>query len=310
MKIFFFSMEFYSFDEGMHPVVPLSREALHDRLKQAKKNGVMFTSPVRVPSSTSDGRGSGVNSHSSNQTNTLNNLPLAAPQCTPSIPIQVLSSRHESFASSGAAAIPPVLQDPPTNFVHPGQLDAIAEASQHPVTFEQNPAPVTSQEPSSFPVRITSPVEPNLSAFDINGNSVQAEEDPFAEYFSNSPDGLISVPNWVTQKYFQREVSTDSVECLDFSDNDDSSQLEKVDTPFLPFDRIIGYNYPEEAAVALDLLFEDRRNESGPKYETCKYVLAEVQVGSQTFQAFGEFLLSLLCFLSHSLICVQMAFSI
>ena len=284
-------MEFCSFDEGRYQVVPISREALHQRLKEAKKNGVVFSSPVRIPSSTSDGPGSGVNGHSSNQTDRLNNLLLVTAQLTPRISIQVLPSRHEISGSSEAVAIPPVLQDIPTNFLHPGQFDAIAETPQDPVTVEPNPAPATSQQSSSYPVRITSPVEPNLLSFDINGNSVQAEEDPFAEYFSDSPDGLISVPDWVTQKYFQPEVSTGSVECLDFCDNDDSSQPEKADTPFLPFDKIIGYNYPEEAAVALDLLFEDRCSESGPKYEFCKYVLAEVQVGSQTFQAFGEFLL-------------------
>ena len=85
-----------------------------------------------------------------------------------------------------------------------------------------------------FPVQILSPVQASQSAVDMNGNNLQAEEDSFAEYFSDSPDGLISVPDWIIQKYFQPEVTTDSVECFDSSgNNDDYSPQEKADPPFL-----------------------------------------------------------------------------
>ena len=154
----------------------------------------------------------------------------------------------------------------------------------------QDCAVLSSQQSSSaIPAQIQSELlEPSPPVVDVTAN------DPFAEYFSDSPDGQISVPDWITQKYFQ-PAAISSEESLESSADSNSSCQEEDssrETPFLPFGELIGYRFPEEAAEALDLLFEKRcstlESQAGPTYETCKHVLAECTVGSRTFRAFGK----------------------
>ena len=185
--------------------------------------------------------------------------------------------------------------DVPLNFAFPSEEDTVAQG------VPDNPANMVAQgsaTPSSQPLMSTCPAQMQsevlLPSRPMVDNHVTAN-DPFAEYFSDSPDGQISVPDWIIQKYFRPVVKGyDSMECSDLSGdgNNASTGINKVATatPFLPFDKIIGYNFPEEASIALDLLCEERRegNEAERRYETRKYVLAEVEVGSQVFQALGK----------------------
>ena len=115
-------------------------------------------------------------------------------------------------------------------------------------------------------------------------------EDPFAEYFSTFDDGSVKIPPWLIA-YLGNERSADvkkeeqeptGIES-DLSDENDVRNA----TPFLPFDKIIGYEYPQEAELALSLLFEGRQ-EPGPLYDCTKYVLCEIVVGSKVYLGLGE----------------------
>ncbi|CAG7785342.1 unnamed protein product, partial [Allacma fusca] len=57
--------------------------------------------------------------------------------------------------------------------------------------------------------------------------------------------------------------------------------------PYLPFDELIGYHFPEEAADGLQVLFKGRE-EPGPKYETDRFVIATITVSNHVFQAMGS----------------------
>ena len=112
--------------------------------------------------------------------------------------------------------------------------------------------------------------------------------DPFAEYFSTCDDGSIKVPPWLN-KYLDDIKTTDLEKEQQHCDRNECclSTESKTETPFLPFDEIIGYEYPQEAGLALGLLFEGRQ-EPQPMYDTTKYVLCEVVVGSQVFLGLGK----------------------
>ena len=245
-------------------------------------SGRVFSEPLRIPApGSSNGRGTELNScRGRNPSGTT--VPLAS--TTP----QFLQNHSENEMETNS---PGPGEDSVYDMAPPSQ-PSIAEAPQNLLNLEDP------QQPSPFVPVQTQSLQPTLPFLDCNQN-IQIEEDasdPFAEYFSDSPDGLISVPDWIMQKYLHPQVNSEGANCADFSSDNRSSSQEAnlaVETPYLPFDELIGYQFPEEASEALDLLFEKKscyRNldQAGPKYETCKYVLAECQVGSRTFKAFGK----------------------
>ena len=251
---------------------------------------------MRIPSLTSSGTRTGINNHGSNQNiERPNNISTAAPRPGNAVPNEVVPAGHEIPVSPAGQTSAVQDRDVPVDSIFCSQAGASsAESTANPVTVSQGGA-TPSSPPWSFvpPDMRAELLEPRQPVFYSNG-SITADGDPFAEYFSDSPDGQISIPDWIIQKYFEPAVgSENSSECIDLSNDDDSSWTQgttsTLPTRFLPFDKIIGCSYPEEAAIALDWLYEDRQgSEPNPKYETQNYVLAEVEVGSQIFQGLGN----------------------
>ena len=102
-------------------------------------------------------------------------------------------------------------------FASPSSFN-VAEAPGNPVTVSQGLATAYSQSASSsFPAQTQSELR-GLS-LPVGDDHSETEADPFAEYFSDSADGSISVPEWITQKYFQ-PASEDSSDCVVLSDDD------------------------------------------------------------------------------------------